>query len=66
MIQPDELIELFISGIFLLIALAVITQLYLDINITKLIDTTIEVAVPIFMVLFIASIFANITSEIAS
>lgn len=66
MIEPDEMIELFISGIFLLIAASILVQLYWDIDISGLINVVIEIGVPVFVALFLASIFANLISEIMS
>lgn len=66
MIEPDEMIELFVSGIFLLIAASILVQLYWDIDITGLINVVIEIGVPVFVALFLASIFANLISEIMS
>lgn len=64
MLEPDELIEIFVSGIILLIGLAVVIQLQFGTDITPIINSLIELAIPIFMAIFVGIIFLNIASDI--
>lgn len=66
MLEPDEIIELFVSGIILLIGFAVVIQINFETDITPLITGVIELAIPLFMAVFVAVVIINVISDITN
>lgn len=66
MTDPDDIVELFLSLIVLLVGAILMTQLWFDVDITPIVNLIIELAIPVFMIVFVAAILSNIIADITN
>lgn len=64
MLNLDELIEIFVTIIILLIGASVFIQIQFGTDITPIINSIIELAIPIFLAIFVGVVLLNLFEDL--